>query len=378
MKKIFLLIAFILIVALPAYAKQEDGFVKKSSKIIDSEVIRLENIDDDTIIHEALKQNDIKNPLLESKISEYYTYDKGIVRLHFNDYLNLDFGSVGTVNWNIDQRTGDLSTNYKFNTTDFILSGKANDNIDYEAQIFANRNINKETILGNLFVRGKYKNVTAQVGRMRKPFAYEPTFSMYNLDTAVRTQIGSLFKDHRDTGGKILIASKYADLGLGLFANMQKRPFYFGQRGIEFDSSLTLKPLANFKNAGDLKLIGSIATGKRDRSYNNYSAVVKYDYKKFGIMSEFISKEAAFYDEKKANGLYVKSSYFLTDKLQAVLRFDTYNPDVNKSSRRFNEYLAGLNYYLNNKNTMFVLNYIFHDGERKSHRVALQMRYRTW
>ena len=120
MKKIFLLIAFILIVALPAYAKQEDGFVKKSSKIIDGEVIRLENIDDDTIIHEALKQNDIKNPLLKSKISEYYTFDKGIVRLHLNDYLNFDFGSVGTVNWNIDQRTGDLSTNYKFNTTKFI------------------------------------------------------------------------------------------------------------------------------------------------------------------------------------------------------------------------------------------------------------------
>lgn len=373
MKKILFLVLSILLfqLNLPAQSQQ----VASDGDIIEGEVIELEEENPAQILEEKVQE---ENQTLKAKISEYYSFDKGLFKIHVNDYFNLDFGLNTSVNWLVNRRANDLATFFKFNSADIVLSGKVNEYIDYKAQVLPHRDITERTILGDVWVRGKYNNYTLQVGRMRKPFAYNPTLSSYNLDFIQHSQIGRLFSDHRDTGGKFVASYKYADLALGLFASMQNRPFAFGNNGIEFDTSLTLKPLANFENAGDLKLIASIATGERDYSYTNYSGFISYDYKKFGVKSEFISKEASFSDEKKANGYYIDGTYYLTDKLQGLVRFDSFNPDVDKSSHRQNEYVTGLNYFLNNKNTMFSVNYAFIDGRKDSHRVGLQMRYRTW
>lgn len=350
----------------------EDISNAKKSEIIEGEVIELEpqeNVLEDIITEQAP---------LESGISKYYSFDKGLFKIKINDYLNFDFGAIGNMSWNVDNKKQDLHSKFNFPTTDFVLSGKANEYIDYKAQMFAHRNIEERTILGDLWVRGKYKNYTIQAGRMRKPFAYEPTFSSYDLDFAYKSQIADLFSDHRDSGGKIVADYKYGDIALGLYSVMQDQPFDFHNHGIEFNTTVGIKPLANFKDKGDLRIAGSIATGNRDYSYNHYGALIKYNYQKWGIKSEYIRKEAIYYGEKTADGFYIDGTYFITDKLQGLVRFDSFNPDSKNHSDRDNEYTAGLNYYLNNRNTMFVLNYTFADADVDSHRVALQMRYKTW
>ena len=351
-----------------AFSKENDNTV------IEGEVIELDTGENSTAIEEGL----IEKSDLKSKISDYYKYDKGIINLQLNEHLKLDFGIIGSMNWAINNDDNYVHSNFHLPSADIILSGKINDYFDYKAQVLPNVNINKKTILGDVWVRGKYKNYSAKLGRMRKPFAYEPTKSPYDLDFATRSQIGRLFGDHRDSGGNILAEYKYADISLGLYASMQDRPLWFGQRGIEFDSSLTLKPLANLKDKGDLRIGGSIATGKRDYSYTNYAGFLTYDYKKFSLRSEYISKEASFYDEKKADGFYVDGLYMITDKLQAAVRFDSYNPDSKNSNKRTNEYVAGFNYFFNKQNIMLSLNYIFSDGDVDTQKVVAQMRYKTW
>ena len=298
--------------------------------------------------------------------------------MQINDKMKIDFGAIGVMDWKAKRGEDDLHSKYKFGSIDFVLSGQLNEYFDYKAQMFADRNIEEETILGDLWLRGKYKNYTAQIGRMRRPFAYEPTFSSYDLDFVTRSQVGRLFGDHRDSGGKVIANYKYADVALGLYASMQDQPFDFSHKGIEFDSWLTLKPLPDFPELGEWKIAGGMALGERDNSYNNYGLFTSYKYKKLGLKSEYIYKEAAFRDEVEADGFYVDGTYYLTDKLQAAVRFDSYNPDRNAQDRRSNEYTAGLNYFINNKNIMLALNYIFCDYDVNSHRVALQMRYKTW
>ena len=387
MKRFFLLLFFIMAPISSAFsAENVAAGDSKNNRIIEGEVIELEPQKiilpdiDDTELNDGKPLEDvvIEEDVYKTGISKYYSFDKGILKIHPHEKLNFDFGMIGNMDWLVDRKDDDLHSRFQIPTADLLLSGKINKYIDYKAQMFADRNIDEQTILGDLWVRGRYKNYILQAGRMRKPFAYEPTFSLYDLDFATRSQIGRLFGDHRDTGGKFIAEYKYADLALGLYASMQNRPFYLHSRGIEFDSWLVLKPLANFPEKGELKLAGGIATGKRDNSYNNYSAFASYKYKKFCIKSEYIYKEPTFYDEKFADGFYVDGTYFLTDKLQAAVRFDSYNPNNKNSNRRNNEYVAGLNYYFNNRNIMLVLNYIFSDGVTNSHRVALQMRYRTW
>jgi len=372
MKKIIILLFIICAFALPTYAVQEQSGEKE--KIIEGEVIELEP-QPDTIMLDELQA---EKPSLETGISKYYTFDKGIFKVHINDYINFDFGAIGDMSWNVNSDENVVHSKFFFPTTDFILSGKINEHIDYKAQMFADRNIDEQTILGDLFVRGKYKNYTAQVGRFRRNFGYEPTYSLYDNDFASKSQITNRFGDDRDTGVKLIADYKYADISLGLYANMQNRPFDFSNRGIEFDSYLTFKPLANYPEKGELRIGGGVATGKKDYAYTNFGGLLSYRYKRFGLVSEYIYKQAAVFDEKTVDGFYVNGTYFITDKLQATLRFDSFNPDTNHSSSRTNNYVAGLNYYFNKRNTMLVLNYIFSDGVIKSHRVALQLRYRTW
>lgn len=386
MKNLIIFFVFILLLISPVFAVENFSDGQNSNKIIEGEVIELEpqkiiitDIDDNEVNDGvSIKDLIIEEEVYRTGISKYYTFDKGILKIHPHEKINFDFGLIGDMNWIVNHKDDDLHSRFQIPTADLILSGKLNEYFDYKAQMFADRNINEETIMGDLWVRAKYKNYALQVGRMRKPFAFEPTYSLYDLDFALRSQVGRLFGDHRDTGGKIISTFKYADLALGLYSSMQDRPFYLRDRGIEFDGWVVLKPLANCPEIGELKLAGGIATGKRDYSYNNYSAFASYKYKKLALKTEYIYKAASFYDETDADGFYVDGTYFLTDKLQAAVRFDSYNPDNRQSSIRTNEYVAGLNYYLNNRNTMFVLNYIFSDGIINSHRVALQMRYRTW
>ena len=344
------------------------------SDIIEGEVIELDEKDVNQPLEEIIEE---KEPL-KAKISDYYTFDKGLLRLHINQYLNFDFGAIGDVTWSINDKDHDLHTKYKFPSTDFILTGKMNDIIDYKVQMRAEKDIRKETIFGDVWVRGQYKNYNVMLGRMRKPFAGEPTLSPYDIDFATRAQISRLFGDHRDSGGKIRASYKWADIDIGLFAVMQNHPFWFHHKGVEFDSQLTLKPLAAKPEWGDLKISGGIATGKRDLSYTNYSGYFSYKYKKFGLKGEYICKEPTFYSDKKADGYYITGTYFLTDKLQATLRFDSYNGDKRNSHRYTNEYTVGLNYYLNGSNTMLVVNYTFADGTINTNRISLQMRYKTW
>ena len=370
MKKIFVSVFFVILFSLPAFAAADSSL----SEIIEGEVIQLDEKDINQPLEEILEE---KEPL-KAKITDYYTFDKGLLRIHLNQYLNFDFGAIGNMGWSVNNKDHDLHSKFYFPSTDFILWGKINDNFDYKAQVFADRDIREKTILGDVWIRGKYKNYTAMLGRMRKPFAGEPTLSPYDLDFATRAQISRLFGDHRDSGGKIRASYKWADIDLGLFASMQDHPFWFHHKGIEFDSWLTLKPLAAKPEWGDLRVAGGIATGKRDFSYTNYSGYLTYKYKKMGLKAEYTCKEPTFYDEKKADGYYITGTYFLTDKLQAALRFDSYNGDKRHSHKYTNEYTAGLNYYLNGSNTMLLLNYTFVDGVINTNRIALQIRYKTW
>jgi len=375
MKRLFVLFIALFILCSPSFGEE---YPQKD--ILDGEVIELENANTDTLLENSIQKDkgNGKEPL-KAKVSEYFELKNGVPYIHYKDYLRFDFGAIGAINWNMSSSdNNNLHTNFAFDSIDLVLSGKANDYISYKAQVLPHRNIDKITILGDLWVKGAYKNYSLQLGRMRRPFGHEPARSGYDIDTANFSQISRLLVDQRDTGGKLSAKYKYMDVDLGLFASMQKRPFDFSSHGIEFDSTITLKPLAKWEDKGNLKIAGSIATGSRDYSFTHYGGFVSYDYKRWGMKTEYICKEPVFYGEKKADGLYVDGTYFITDKLQALLRFDTFNPDVNHSSRRTNEYTAGLTYFLNGNNTMVVLNYTFIDGTSKSQRIALEMIYRTW
>ena len=90
MKKIIIVLICIFIFPLQAMAIEENKAAK--SKILEGEIIELEPQDDTHILDELQEE-----PLLQSGIKKYYTFDKGLLKIHINDYINFDFGAIGNM-----------------------------------------------------------------------------------------------------------------------------------------------------------------------------------------------------------------------------------------------------------------------------------------
>ena len=77
--------------------------------------------------------------------------------------------------------------------------------------------------------------------------------------------------------------------------------------------------------------------------------------------------------DKHRHGWYVTLGYMLTKKLEAVLRYDDFNPDENISNNNIREYSAGINYYIKGLALLVMLNYVFCQNQAgpDSHRIMV-------
>ena len=123
---------------------------------------------------------------------------------------------------------------------------------------------------------------------------------------------------------------------------------------------------------------GGIQGGRRNNvDYTVTSAALKYDYKKFGLLSEFAwadgSNGASGLTDKKRWGYNVTLTYMLTKKLQMLLRYDDFDSNKKIAHNNSREYTAGLNYFILGQTLRVVLNYIYcqNDGKHDSHKIVV-------
>ena len=75
----------------------------------------------------------------------------------------------------------------------------------------------------------------------------------------------------------------------------------------------------------------------------------------------------------KASGFYTTVAYRITPKLQALFRYDQFDPNRDVSSNNRKEYTVGLNYFMKGQGLKLILNYVFcqNDATKDSHRILL-------
>ena len=126
------------------------------------------------------------------------------------------------------------------------------------------------------------------------------------------------------------------------------------------------------------------------------SFFTKYRFNRFLLQSEYIRTNGYLTADNSGEGWYIHSSCFLTDKLQLLTRFDTFDASSSVSRNGVSEYTVGLNYYLNGKpvnntkaafgncspyikgNTVkFQINYVYVDDRtgKNSNKVIAQTQY---
>lgn len=204
------------------------------------------------------------------------------------------------------------------------------------------------------------------LGSFRTPIGVEGGMSGYMTPLLRRSQIARNFGSVRGVGTKILGNYDLIEYNLGMTSS--DRNFQKFLPGVEFNGLVSLKPLGKTNGEyGKLKLGAGLNAGHRDFDYTVISTHLNYKYKRAQFDCEYAisngSNGLSGLTRTKANGFNATSSYYLTNKLQLLARYDIFNNDRNLSSRHTSEYTAGLNYFIKGSALKFMLNYVYSHSE---------------
>lgn len=284
-------------------------------------------------------------------------------------------------NYNINGKDANgksLNTNnFTFNRARLGVMGSIPYDIDYYvvAELSQFKNSSNTVHLLDAYVSytrfGKWAKIT--LGQFKSPFSLEQNTACSGLYTINRSEVvNQLAGPQRDLG--LLISGGHDSLGVTYslgFMNGTGFNVVDDNNNKNIIGRLVVNPLKNLKIGGSFK-VGKINPTDPTKELNNIFRVageLQYTWKKLFLQSEYIygqdklnsASQVPIYGgcggivgfETKQAGTYSKSgfwaiaSYKVNDKIEPVLKFDTWNSDQGVVGKRTNYYTVGLNYYVN-------------------------------
>ena len=264
------------------------------------------------------------------------------------------------------------NTLYGFGLTDVGMTIKMRDNktlikMDYNVVNHKNgNNYMQDFCLDNYVQRDITKNNKLLVGYARTAVGYEGSISPYELPLITRAQISRNLGNTRSLGAKWSGKYKYADYSLGMYSS--GRYFHDWFPGPEMVSWVNVKPLEKAKGKyGHLTVGTGLSGGKNEESYFVSSSYLNYEYKRLQANVEYANADgsngSSGFTTNKSDGVFATALYRLTPRIQLLGRWDTFDPNKNKSGDRRTEYTAGLNYFIKGKAMKLMVNYVFYQIE---------------
>ena len=217
------------------------------------------------------------------------------------------------------------------------------------------------------------KYIGLQAGQFKTAYTLENPYSPSNLETADNSQvISKLITDYNNNGrdiGLALNGSFFQKKGYNLIE--YKIGLLNGNNINTTDNNKTkdvygvliVNPLKSLSfDASLYKGKYGVETAKYDRNRSSLGA--KYDDGKLLVRAEYVAGEIGTtqVNLKDAKGYYISTAYYITDKLQPVLKYDFYQNDKTTSSSEITNYVVGLNYWITPK-TRLQANYTRKDNK---------------
>ena len=303
--------------------------------------------------------------------------------------FNIEKGPIESVHlWNVIQmrydgnilQSGDMTNSFKVGLINTLIDGKFRNGKESFRIMLDTTPQNDHTFMQHL-VQDAYiesrriPNHRILIGNSRPKVGYEGSASSFTLPFINRSQISRNFGTVRKTGVRIIGDYSLLDYDFGGYSSAT----YFTEflPGGEFDGWINFKPLGKTDGKyGRLDIGGGIVAGSRDSdNFFVTSAYLGYKYKKLWMKAEWAhangSNGLTGFSRKHRHGYYITLGYKITKKLEAVVRYDDFNPDENINDNNTREYSAGINYYIKGQALKLILNYVFCQNQagRDSHRI---------
>ena len=330
MKK-FLLILIAFFVSIPSILAIEDtNNVDKTSLDLElpkQEKTLKEKLSD--VYHLEVEQIDKPTFLLSDILTKKYDEDSAWESLHL-------WGAYGAhTNFNFTESEY-TNADYAFDTINLGLDGKLkNNNGDFRIMLgvspLSSRNMVQNLFADMYVATNKIPHHRVWVGNTRPPVGMEGGYSPYVLPFVARSQISRNFGTVRKLGTRISGNYSLVDYDLGVYSSDTYFQEFFP--GTEFVGWVNFKPLGKTDGKyGKLKIGGGLQSGDRENNYCVTGAYIGYEYKKWLLNFEWANADGyngpvGYSVDKKASGFYSTLAYRVTPKLQALLRYDEFDPN---------------------------------------------------
>jgi hypothetical protein len=330
---------------------------------------------------------------LKGSVAQLDESDKKSIKFNFGDKLNIQpFSQIlyaGIINKNADL----FPANFSLPLSGLNISGRLKPHLFYYTQIapsipfdsplknalslaFAGTDI----IPHNLVILGKFPVLIGA----------EAARTSLNLDTVNRAQISRNFGSI-DTGLQAIGKTKYLSYYVSAFNGAGTDIINSSEelllqpsvgRTINFGERFVVRPFGYNDKLGTIELGSGFFTGKKsinnnNVSYNLISYYTGYKRKKYELTAEYAQKEGFLRSGQFAYGWYIDNSYFLTNKLQLVARYDTFDPNKSIPNNMITEYTLGSNYLFSGINIKLQLDYVYVNREQaqNSQRILFLTQY---
>ena len=365
MKKFFLTFIIFILSLSTCYAIEDIIELKKDEKTLS------EKISD--IYHLEVEQIEKPHFLLTDILTKNFS-DNSLIKS-----LQLWGGYVGHTDFIFNENKYE-NTEYLFDAINVGIDGKTRDNnADFRIMLHYSPTSNREflqNLWADLYVAtNKIPHHRIWVGNTRPPVGMEGGYSPYTLPYISRSQIARNFGTVRRLGARVSGDYSLVDYDLGIYSSDTYFQEFFP--GTEFIGWINFKPLGKTNGKyGKLKIGGGLQTGNRNCDYTVTGAYIGYEYKKWLLNFEWADANGyngpiGYAVNKQANGFYTTLAYRITPKLQALIRYDEFDPNKNIANNNRREYSAGLNYYIKGQALKLIGNYVFCQNEnaKDSHRL---------
>lgn len=271
---------------------------------------------------------------------------------------------------------GDQENTFKFKRARIGARGTFYEDFSYYFMLETSPFISddQEAYLMDAFITYKADNwARISVGSYKQPFSLEVATPCHALTTIERSVVADqLVSPQRDFGIGVFGGNKYTKLNYAVAL--------MNGRGLKVKDDNTKKDIigrATYKVTDFLTVGGSFRFGypipnnnEDDRTTLGGEFLVELD--KLSVQGEYIYDEGAYYLGasggcgaapvplgEKRDGAYMMASYKVNEKVQPVLKYEFFDPDLDlKDDGTYQERMTlGVNYFFNDK-VRFQLNYL--------------------
>lgn len=194
-------------------------------------------------------------------------------------------------------------------------------------------------------------NLKILVGQQKTPVTEEGYRSSSKVDMVERSIIGRTYGDKRDIGALLADSHDYFDYTVGIFnGSGLNRPDENNEKSVA--GHFIVKPVKEFA-LGAFGQVGS--TGTEEDDQDRWGFDTQFEKSVFSIKSEYARGKDVTTD---SHGFYVQPGVFLAENVQAVARYDWFDPNEDQSDDTIKEISGDINYFIYKHNAKIQVEYM--------------------